>query len=333
MAKSAVKKPAARSVGSLLKLLEQINYYAPKRSKVSDGWVGDARHAAGHSDHNAEPDGTVDARDFTNDPSGGMDSQKLCDALVASKDPRISYLICNGKIIAGRKGPKPWTPRKYTGSNGHYHHIHVSVLDEGQDDKTPWKIESAFKKSSPVPKTEIPKLTTKQVSSVMHLGSKGEFVEQLQKDLNTLGYGPLRVTGNFGVETEDEVKRFQKDAKLDKIDGWAGPQTVGAISKELEKRKTAPKLDAASAVVSSAANDGKVSPTEWLSAAVGTGGTVSVVKEISDSLTSTTQSIGSLITSLGPWVLLGIVVIGGAGYIYYERRKKRIEAQAVQKVL
>ena len=329
-----VTKKPARSVGSLLKLLEQINALAPKRSKASDGWIGDARHAKNHSDHNAEPDGTVDARDFTNDPSGGMDSQKLCDALVASRDPRISYLICNGKIISGRKGPKPWVARKYSGSNGHYHHIHVSVLDEGQDDKTAWKIDSAFKKpTTEVKKPDVPKLTNKQVNSVMHLGSKGEFVEKLQRDLNLLGYGPLTPDGVFGTDTEDEVKRFQKDAKLDKVDGWAGPATVSAVAKELEKRKTAPKLAAAATVVNDAASDGKVSKTEWLSGLAGVSGVTTVVKEVTDGINQTSQSFGELILTLGPWVILGLVIVGAAGFIIYERRKKRLEAQAVQKVL
>lgn len=328
---AASKKPA-RSVESLKTLLAQINELAPKRSKVSDGWIGDAKHAARHSDHNPEPDGTVDARDFTNDPNGGMDSQKLCDALVASKDPRISYIICNGKIISGRKGPKPWTPRKYTGANGHYHHIHVSVLDEGQDDKTPWKIESAFKGAKPKPGED---LTKKQVESVMHKGSKGEFVGELQKNLNTLGYGPLKVDEDFGEKTEEAVKKFQSDNKL-LVDGWAGPRTLELIGKKLSEKKLQPKVEAAETkvdeakkVVNDAANDGKVSTIEWLSGLVGAGGAVSVVKEVADNVSETTQSV----MSLGPWLLLGLVIVGGAGYIIYERRRKRLEAVEVKKVI
>lgn len=234
-------KPA-RSVESLKTLHAQINALAPKRSKVSDGWIGDAKHASRHSDHNPEPDGTVDARDFTNDPNGGMDSQKLADAIIASKDPRLSYIICNGKIISGRKGPKPWTPRKYSGANSHHHHIHVSVLDEGQDDKTPWKIESAFK---PGGAADISK---QQADSIMRKGSKGEFVGELQKNMNTIGYGPIKVDSDFGPATHDAVVRFQKNHNL-KPDGWAGPRTLEAIGKELSRRKMAPKVAEAEAKV------------------------------------------------------------------------------------
>lgn len=344
-ATKAAKKPPARSVGSLLQLLKQINEAAPKRSKVSDGWIGDAKHAARHSDHNPEPDGTVDARDFTNDPTGGMDSQKLCDALVASRDPRISYIICNGKIIAGRKGPSPWKARKYTGANGHYHHIHVSVLDEGQDDKTPWKIDAAFKKpSSPKPKPGAD-LSTKQVNSVMHMGSRGEFVKTLQKNLNHLGYGPLEEDGSFGAETEVAVKAFQKAMGL-RVDGWAGPTTLEVVGKEIAKGKLKPqiekaqakaqqaeaKVDEAKPVVDEVANDGKVTSTEWLTGVTGLTAVSATVKQIVDTVRESTESVSSLM-SLGPWVLLGVVAAGAAGYVIYTRRKQRLEAQAVKKVL
>jgi hypothetical protein len=331
--KAPAKKPPARSVGSLLQLLKQINTGAPKRSKVSDGWVGDAKHASRHSDHNAEPDGTVDARDFTNDPSGGMDSQKLCDALVASKDPRISYIICNGKIISGRKGPKPWVARKYSGSNSHHMHIHVSVLDEGQDDKTPWKIDHIFKKT---PKED---LTPKQVNSVMHRGSKGEFVLTLQKNLNHLGYGPLHEDSYFGESVELAVKQFQKAMGL-KDDGWAGPNTLEAVGKEIAKKRLKPQVEEAEAkveeakkVVDDAAGSGKVSTTEWLTGITGAGGTVAIVKQTVDSVTETTKSVGELLVTIGPWIILGAVVVVGAIYVIRTRRNQRLEAVEVKKAL
>lgn len=328
------KKPVARSVESLTVLLAQINKLAPNRSKASDGWIGDVKHMARHSDHNPEPDGTVDARDFTNDPSGGCDMRRVCDAIAASRDARVSYMICNGQIMSGRKGPKPWVWRKYSGANGHYHHGHISVLDEGQDDKTPWKIEAAFKK---VPVTSASKpvvLTKKQVNSVMHLGSKGDFVKTLQENLNNLGYGPLEEDGEFGDSTDKAVRSFQKDASLERVDGWAGPATVGAIAKELQRRKTAPKMAAAEKVVDDAAADGKrFSTTEVVTAVTGATGTLTVAKEGVDAVKESTSSIMDLATSVGPWVLLAIVLAGGAAYIIYERRNKRLEAQAVKKVL
>jgi hypothetical protein len=138
--------PVARLTESLKTFRAQVNAFAPKRSKLSDGWIGDSKHSMRKSDHNPEPDGTVDAFDLTHDPKNGVDIQKVCDAIIASKDKRVSYLICNGKIIGGNNGPQPWVKRVYTGANKHTKHLHVSVLDKFQDDTTPWNIAAAFRK-------------------------------------------------------------------------------------------------------------------------------------------------------------------------------------------
>lgn len=135
----------ARLTESLKTLRSQVNALAPKRSKLSDGWIGDTKHSMRKSDHNPEPDGTVDAFDLTHDPANGVDIQKVCDAIIASRDKRVSYLICNGQIIAGNGGPQPWVKRVYTGANKHNKHLHVSVLDKHQEDITPWDIGAAFK--------------------------------------------------------------------------------------------------------------------------------------------------------------------------------------------
>lgn len=136
----------ARMVECLKTLRAQVNALAPKRSKLSDGWIADRAHSMRKSDHNPEPDGTVDAFDLTHDPANGVDIQKVCDAIIASKDRRVSYLICNGQITAGNGGPQPWVKRVYTGANKHTKHLHISVLDKTQDDTTPWAIAAAFRK-------------------------------------------------------------------------------------------------------------------------------------------------------------------------------------------
>lgn len=179
-------------------------------------------------------------------------------------------------------------------------------------------------------------LTMKQVNSVMHLGSKGDFVKDLQRSLNRLGYGPLEEDGHFGEGTDLAVKTFQKDANLELVDGWAGPATVGAIAKELEKRKTAPKMAAAEKVVDAATGSsglGGFSKTEIVAAVAGTTGTANAVKEGVDAVNSTTSSFMDLVSAVGPWVLLALVLAGGAAFIVWDRRRKRLEAVQVQKVL
>lgn len=218
---------AWRLARSLEQLRRQIDAAYPGRSKASDGTIGDAAHSKRKSDHNPDADGTVDALDITHDPANGLDIQVLCDALVASRDPRISYIICNGKIISGRKGPSPWQPRRYRGANPHDKHIHISVLDEGQDDERPWNIVLHAARPD---------------NSVLKRGSKGPFVRELQENLNALGYGPLEADGIFGSQTEIAVRAFQSSAGLT-VDGWAGPRTLKAIGEEMKALSASPTVD------------------------------------------------------------------------------------------
>lgn len=131
---------AWRLVDSLIKLRNQANLAAPNRNKSADGTIGDGAHSARKSDHNPEDDGTVDALDLTHDPLHGWNCRVVVDAIIASKDPRVLYIIFAGEIISGSGGPSPWVKRKYSGSNGHYHHMHVSVRDDLQDDTRDWAI-------------------------------------------------------------------------------------------------------------------------------------------------------------------------------------------------
>lgn len=59
-------------------------------------------------------------------------------------------------------------------------------------------------------------------------GSTGPYVQQLQRDLNVLGYG-LAVDGDFGPLTRAAVIQFQTSAHIS-IDGIVGPQTWQALA-------------------------------------------------------------------------------------------------------
>lgn len=215
------KRPAARITKSLDILRSQVNKLAPKRSKLSDGWLGDAKHSMRKSDHNPEPDGTVDALDITHDPKNGVDIQKLCDAIIASKDRRVSYLICNGKIIAGNGGPRPWVKRTYTGANKHSKHLHVSVLDKFQDDTTPWKIEAAFGKAAPVPAKPAPAapapvapIKPKPAHAPAPAVDK-ETIARVQRQLRELGYTEVGgVDGRIGTLTATAIRAFRAENGL-----------------------------------------------------------------------------------------------------------------------
>src|SRR5690625_1832429 len=108
---------------SLVKLRNEVNALWPNRSKVSDGWIGDAAHSARKSDHN--PDwsapgrrrGVVRALDIT---VRGIDVDRLLRH--TTNDSRVAYVIYNRRIYTHARG---WY--RYTGSNPHTNHVHVSI--------------------------------------------------------------------------------------------------------------------------------------------------------------------------------------------------------------
>lgn len=149
-----------RVAESLEVLRKQLNEAFPKRSKISDGAVGDTRHQARKSEHNPNAAGVVRARDFTNDPKTGIDCQWLADTLVKHKDPRILYLIWNHQVCSSEKQPWKWRP--YTGTNAHTKHLHISVVAEpkGYDSKKAWELDfvddEADDVAKVIPPVEIP---------------------------------------------------------------------------------------------------------------------------------------------------------------------------------
>lgn len=139
---TTAKKPSWRLATSLAVLRRQVDLMAPNRSKKSDGSRGDSAHAARKSDHNEDARGIVHAIDITHDPDNGCDAGALAEALRISRDKRISYVIWNRRIFSaqGGTGRAAWKWRKYTGTNPHDKHVHVSVTARGEDDPREWQI-------------------------------------------------------------------------------------------------------------------------------------------------------------------------------------------------
>jgi hypothetical protein len=125
---------------SLLELREQVNKEWPKRNKGADGTIGDTAHSARASDHNPTEGGVVCALDITHDPKNGVDIGRLSDALAASRDSRIKYLIANGLILDSRPGNSPWRWMPFSGPDQHTGHLHISVLAARCDVSGPWAI-------------------------------------------------------------------------------------------------------------------------------------------------------------------------------------------------
>ena len=218
-----------RVARSLLHLRAQVDALVSVRDTSSDGTLaGDAHHIANpNSDHEAwvvddHGDHVVTAMDITHDPHHGVNTYKMADALLASRDPRIKYVISNRRI--GSATVAPWTWRAYHGENPHDHHVHVSVVSKPQsmyDDERDWKfgdlVPDAASPPPPPPEESMPTL---------RLGSRGPHVTWLQTKL-----GIVPADGIFGGGTRLAVIEFQKHHGLT-VDGTVGQMTWKAIKGE-----------------------------------------------------------------------------------------------------
>lgn len=160
-----------RLAPSLVRLIEETDRLYPKRSKRSDGSIGDTSHQARPSDHNPDR-GWVDAVDITDDDKSGCDVDLLVKHLVATKDPRVSYLIHKGTIWKGypNRGLAPFTPQVYTGPNAHRLHAHISIKDSGRTSIAKWWPQSKPLPPKPKPK---PPTTAQEIAAMKSVIIKG----------------------------------------------------------------------------------------------------------------------------------------------------------------
>jgi len=131
-------KPILCKAGQQLR--EQFDDTFPDRDRTSDGWIGDTRHSARPSDHNPDAKtGVVRAIDVDRDVSGSSKPDLMPDIAnqirLAAKagDKRIAYVIFEGRIASPRMG---WRWRKYSGSNPHNKHCHISFTTKGDTDSS-----------------------------------------------------------------------------------------------------------------------------------------------------------------------------------------------------
>jgi hypothetical protein len=156
MKKTVIGKATPAAVA----LLRQATAIAPKRMKASDGLLPSAAHlkASPSSDHN-----TGLAVDLTHDPKNGIDCELIFEKL--KEDERVAYLIFNKKIWSRQRRKEG--NRKYSGSNPHTKHLHISINDSHANDTSPWfwwlnqpKVLNQVKaKLQPTPKKKVVKGT------------------------------------------------------------------------------------------------------------------------------------------------------------------------------
>jgi hypothetical protein len=200
-----------RLAKSLEKLRQQINAAYPNRDHDSDGTVGDLRHQNLKSDHNPNAAGVVTAMDTDEDLSPSIHSiEGIVTAIRASKDPRVKYIIYEGRITVEGSQLQRWKP--YTGTNPHNHHAHISVSKDPKlyDDDRDWQIGDSSQ-------------STIVTVHDLKRGDKGDDVKALQERLNALGYN-LTVDADFGPATERSVRSLQNTKGL-RPDGIVGANT------------------------------------------------------------------------------------------------------------
>ncbi len=221
---------AWRLANSVAKLRDRINALYPRRSKLSDGYIGDAAHATRNSDHNpwikVAGVGVVRAGDFT---AQGIDAAGIAEKvrkMGAAGDPRLTsggYVIFNKRITA----PDFRSWRVYNGSNPHTKHVHVSVSQNpsGFDSSAPWNLDAPIAPRPVVPATSG--------TGVLKRGDTGAEVTRLQKFMNRVypSYSKLAVDGVFGPGVENAVKEFQRRYGRGLVpDGIVGPATRRAMN-------------------------------------------------------------------------------------------------------
>lgn len=208
-----------RPAHSLTTLLKQINGRFPYRDRASDGGIGDQAHSSRTSDHNPDSNGVYHARDFDHDPdSNGLNCVTLNRELKASRDPRIKYVIFQGRIWY----PSDTTGRSYTGPNAHMGHLHLSVKPGVGNQTHNWNIPMLNSTLVIIPVgSTVPQMFGLTEAQAM----------RLQSTLN--GWypklTPLVVDGDLGPKTIDRIKYAQTRFGLRLIDGIPGPITLKAL--------------------------------------------------------------------------------------------------------
>lgn len=137
-----------RLAESLLQLRAEVDEAAPRRSRLSDGTIGDPAHSSRVSDHNPNSAGVVRALDITHDPANGCDAHQLAERvrqLGIAGHPALTdgaYVISRGRIASATADGERWDWEPYSGSNRHDKHAHVSVAttSAGYDSRRRWGV-------------------------------------------------------------------------------------------------------------------------------------------------------------------------------------------------
>lgn len=207
---------------ALTALRAQIDARWPNRPRGSDGTLGDAAHAARKSEHNRDPDGSVDAIDISN---GGnvFDVDKLLAELIASGDRRLKHAIRKRRIWTKGVG---WSA--YGGPNAHDHHLHLDTDQRFENDGSPWKVPMLGYGPPSVIHLPYPDLT--KPTSIKHPGGNvgTMFVQRAMTTprADVVKGGVYTLCGNIltGIQTQEALSFMQA---LNRLAGV--PDTINVL--------------------------------------------------------------------------------------------------------
>lgn len=229
-----------------------VNVTFKHRSKKSDGTIGNLAHQRTVSEHNVDPDGSVDAWDMDVNLFGDPDetgSRRELDAIEALKrafeaDPGSQLWIHNRQIA--NRNIDNWRRRPYYGPNDHRKHVHWQsrksrerlpvkgvTLDDVQDalnEDEPKPVQTGGSKgqSGPLGLKAAPRWphpTSFEFRPSKH-PTYSATVKAWQRQMRKRGWN-IDVDGYYGHQSAGIAVKFQREKKL-VVDGLLGPNTFQA---------------------------------------------------------------------------------------------------------
>ena len=205
---------------SLVQFRAEVDKKWPKRSKTSDGTVGNAAHAARKSDHNPNNRNSVNAIDIT---YPGVNPDVVIAAV--KKHPSAAYVIFNRHIYSATDG---WIKKPYAGVSPHTTHLHISIKQsvKAENSTVKWFTTPAKPVAKPVVKpVKKPTLPKYPGANKLKVGSKNTAVKVVQTAVGN------PVTGTMTPADIKDVKRFQRlRPKLWPANGVIGPKTYASLA-------------------------------------------------------------------------------------------------------
>lgn len=226
----------------------------PNRDRASDGTIGDAAHAAGTSDHNEDPDGTVDAWDMDVDLRSGNDAAAI-EALKRAfqAHPAARYWIHNRQIAHRNNG---WRREAYAGANPHDKHVHWNSNEATEDSTAPWILEDDMTPQELLgTKVASPALGDRTVADwlkggqsaankVDALASKVDALAQVVATLATPGAGQALMDKLQEIDDEATARAAAEEQRDAEQRAWLEQHDSGQLSAEEVVQRLAERLAA-----------------------------------------------------------------------------------------